>query len=553
MSASASKKKRKDLEAQGLSRKEIHAKKETDQRKKKTRNILLAVLAVLLVAAIVVGIIMLANHRYRQNVATVGDQKISLPVYNCFYNSSAIQMFNYYSQFEQYGITSPIKAEIPFSSQANPDGEGTLEDYVIDYTNSQLQSTYILYSKALADSGFQLSQDGKDSIASALNSLKDQAKNSGYSDVDAFLSYNIGRGVKLADYETFLTVSTTVSEYNSYLQTTFAPSAEELAAAYNEDPNAYDIVTYTYSDTNAVAKAASADQEENSEITDEDRALAKEAAEKKEENMPEDAKNTHVQKANISNKELVDWLFDAARKEGDVKTFQMDDAGNSYRTVRFDSRDTNDYKRVTAYVIAIQKDKEEAPADDKSEATDGEQPETPDDSKEDGDTPETEAPETEAPAEDTEQKGDTDNNTGEQDDDKKEEEEKPTAEETLAKITEGLKPEMTDEEFAAYVKEQYKEVSSTVVDKSDYPAEVNDYLFAADRKAGDYETITTEDTYYVVRYVSTNEDTYRNEIVKSALYNKMYEELMATATIDVDKKVLDKYGHTDLTFHTSAS
>ncbi|MBR4701836.1 MAG: hypothetical protein IKP19_09130 [Oscillospiraceae bacterium] len=573
MSASASKKKRKELETQGLSPKEIRAKKETDKRKKTTRNIILAVVAVLLVAAIVVGIIALLNHRYRQTVATVGDQKITVPVYNCFYANNANQMYSYLSQF------NAVQPNVKFSEQANPYGEGTLEDYLVEYTNSYLQSVYILYSKAQNDSNFQLSQDGKDSIAQALQTMKDDAAARGYPDADKFLSQAYGRGTTLEDYETYLNITTVAAEYDTYLQSTFAPTEEELKSAYEAAPDDYDIVAFSYSDTKAVGKVDKENEDKEVEITDEDRAEAKKNAEAKEKEFPADATETHVRKSNVSsNKEMADWLFDAACKEGDIKTFQLDEEGNNYRTIKFGSRDTNDYARVTAYVIEIPKDKapeavQPETATPDAEAPDAETPETeapeteapetvapeteaPETEAPETEAPETEAPETEAPeteAPETEApETEAPETVAPADDEKKDDEKTPTAEETLAKIVDGLKPEMTDAEFEEYVKAQYKAVSTEVLDKNDLPEEVNEYLFSADRKAGDYETITTEDTYYVVRYVSTNEMTYRNEIVKNSLYNAMYSELMASVTIDVDKKAL-KYANTDLAFYANSA
>ncbi len=551
MSASASKKKRKELETQGLSQKDIRAKKETDKRKKTTRNILIAVVAVLLVAAIVVGVIALLNHRYRQTVATVGDQKISIPVYNCFYANAANQVS---SQWAQYGYNI-FQPNIALSKQENSFGEGTMEDYMIDYTNRYLQSVYIIYVKAQADSSFSLSKESKDSIASTLKNLETEAENYGYPDVDKFLEAQYGRGVTKDDFETYLTISATVAEYDSFLQTSFAPTDEELKAAYDADPAAYDIVSYSYSDTVAAGKVDKEDESKTLEITDEDRAEAKTKAEEKETNKPDDVKDTHVRKGSVSNEEMANWLFDAARKEGDVKTFKMDEAGNNYRTVWYTGRDTNDYNRVNAYVIQIDKEKAEEPAkEEPAPDTEKEEAAQPGENTPETEAPETEAPETEAPntdaAKDTGEDGKKDDEK--KDDEKKDEEEKLSPEETLAKITDGLKPEMTDKEFEEYVKAQYKAVSSSLLDKLDYPEEVNAWIFDAARKAGEYETIETEDAYFVVRYVSTNETTYRSEIVKNDLYNKMYNKLMESATIDVDKKAL-KYANTDLTFRSSGN
>ena len=96
MSASASKKKRKELEEQGLSAKDLAAQKEREKKNKTLRNILIVALAILVCAAAVFAVISLVNrpsYDTKATVATVGSKKISVPVYDYFYNNTVSQLY----------------------------------------------------------------------------------------------------------------------------------------------------------------------------------------------------------------------------------------------------------------------------------------------------------------------------------------------------------------------------------------------------------------------------------------------------------------------------
>ena len=76
MSASASKKRRKELELQGLSTKDIAAKEEKEQRSKLLRNGLIVALVVAVCVAAVFAVISLVNrpsYDTKAAAATVGD------------------------------------------------------------------------------------------------------------------------------------------------------------------------------------------------------------------------------------------------------------------------------------------------------------------------------------------------------------------------------------------------------------------------------------------------------------------------------------------------
>ena len=135
MSASASKKKRKQLDPQGLSFRELAEQKQAEKKKKTRKNVLIVVCAVLAVLVVVYGVIWLINSRYRKTVATVGDEEIILPIYNTFYMTNANNM-SYYNIF---------KPNVALRDQPNTiTGEGTMEDYLIQSTNDSIRQNYNL-------------------------------------------------------------------------------------------------------------------------------------------------------------------------------------------------------------------------------------------------------------------------------------------------------------------------------------------------------------------------------------------------------------------------
>ena len=424
-----------------------------------------------------------------------------------------------------------------------------MEDYLIRTTNDSIRQNYNLYIKAMADKTFSLSDDAKQYISNSIKSMETSATNAGYPSLNDYLRANFGRGYKLSDYEDYLTITTTASEYTQHLQDTFAPSESDLSTAYDASPEDFDFVFYTYSTTKAEAEKTEStentedDENKSSDLntanasepaqdaaptyTDEAKAAAKAEAEKKQENMPEDASSTHVQKSQIANKELAEWLFDSARKEGDTTVIAQDEEGTTYVTVRFDNRETNDYNRVNGYILTIDRKVEAADAEEGSEATKAEES-------------------SEASREGSEET--------EKDDEKEAE---PTPDEKLAALKEGLKDGMTDEEFETYVKDLKYSANVRTMDKYSSIDEINEWLFDPARKAGDTETFETEDTYYLVRYSSAQEMTYRNELVKNSLLQKLYSEISTQNELKLvmDIETIKEKANTNLTFrgNTSAS
>ena len=513
MSASASKKKRKELEEQGLSPRAIAEQKAKEQKQKILRNVLIVVLCVAVAMAVIFAVISLVNrpeppsYDTKAAVASVGEETITVPVYDIFYNQNATSLYNYgYSYFITKGT--------PLSQQSNVfGGEGTMEDFFKENAANAIKTVYNYYIQA-KQSGYELTKEQKDKIDEEISAVKTAAANYGYHNVNKFLGLYYGEGVDLDAYRTYLEVNSYYDGYYSKLQEEFKPTAEELQAAYDKDPGAFDLVNFTYKATTAesttvpVADSEPADGSEDSEAetesptttvyTDAAKADAKEKAEGYVTEMPEDASTVNYNKTNVTgyfNEEIANWLFDAERKDGDAKVFVMNDEETSYYTVRFNSRDTNEYCRVNANILTITKDAEGA------ELKEGEQ----------------------------------------------------TSKEKLDALLNAVKDGMTDEEFSEAASALGYTVSSTSVTHTYSIEEIRTWLYDASRKAGDlFSEYSTDTTYYVVRYVSTDEETYRDSLIKDSLWSEKTEAIASAQEITFVDDMM-QYANTDLTFNDTSS
>ena len=186
--------------------------------------------------------------------------------------------------------------------------------------------------------------------------------------------------------------------------------------------------------------------------------------------------------------------------------FSRDSDETYFFTVRYDSRDTNDYHRVNANIITIAKDKAE---DAGAEA---------------------------------EQKEDAE----------KTEEETQTAEQKRDALLAAIQAGMSDEDFSKAVTALEYSGSTTAYARSYSNETIRDFLFDESRKDGDLLTDYEDDNYYyVVRYASKEEQSYRDLLVTSSLWSKFYEELSSVNEITVDEELL-KNANTDLTFNAAS-
>ena len=528
MSASASKKKRKELEQQGISPKNIAVKTASQKKKQTVRNVLVVLLVVLVCAAAVFAVVKLVNrpsYDTEAAVVTVGNETVSVPVYDYLYNYNAQNFYSSYSYFVQTGV--------PFADQSSVFGDGSLEDYFKQATNTTLKEILNVVADAKANH-YELSDEDKTTIANGVNSIKSDAALYGYPSADKYLEVRFGEGCTLENYEEYLNLVMLYSAYAQKLSTDYKPTTEDLQKTYEEDPSAYDLVSLTYATSSAKSTTVEAPltlpSDDNTDptaestptttYTDEAKAEAREKAESYANEMPEDAYSKTYNKSDMTNyltAEIAEWLFDAARQPGDVKVFSRNEADIYFYTVRFDGRETNDYHLVNANIFTINKDK---------------------------------------PAEETEQTNVEQKDAAlknEDDTDKTEQTEEKTAEQKLEELLAAIHDGMTNDEFSQAVTAQGYTVGTNSITKDYSIEEIRNFLFDENRKPGDllttYESATA---YYIVRYVSTEEKTYRDQMVESTLWNKYYTDIASKNEVTVDEELM-KHANTNLIFNASSS
>lgn len=170
------------------------------------------------------------------NVAmTVGDEKISVGMYNFYYN----MVYNNYANYASQGMIDLN------SNTVDKDGnEITWAEKYKNDTVEQIKYVAAYYSKAV-EKGFELTKDEKQTINESIKSLKDSASASSMS-LDKYTQELYGEYCGAETYEKYLTQLTLAKKYyNEYLIETKATD-EEIEEKLSKDDSAYEEVPYAY-------------------------------------------------------------------------------------------------------------------------------------------------------------------------------------------------------------------------------------------------------------------------------------------------------------------
>ena len=366
MSASREKNKRKEQAALP------ETAKETKKGMSKGLKTALGVICAVLIVCIVVFFYMLTSGFYATHAtaATVGSHKLSPVMVDYFYRGAYNEMQNQYGSLMSYIIDS----NTPLDEQYYDEEAGTTwADYFMEQGLNTAYEVYAIYDAAVA-AGHQLTDADKQSIETQIGNFQLGALYNNVS-TDTYIAYTYGTGCNEKTLREYLEIVTLASSYASQKANSFEYSEDEIDAEYNANVNNYDAVTYrTFSVTDAMFQTASdttdgEDAEaETEQLSDEELAALKEEmaskmaddAEGNEQafidaaydNALETSKETYEDEsatlredslyAAVSDTAAADWLFDAARQEGDT-TYIASDSG-VYYVLYFISRSTNDYQ-----------------------------------------------------------------------------------------------------------------------------------------------------------------------------------------------------------------
>lgn len=489
MSASQEKKRRAEERASGTDKKAIEkAKTEKKAKRNKVVMTVVSVAVVLLIAAVII----FNSSLFYTGVSAVciGDEHYTASEVNFFYYLSYYQMSSYASYMG-------LDTSTPLDEQEISDGE-TWADYFREQAVTTLTQITVLWKQA-QEAGFELSEEDQKSLDEQLAGLEGTATENGFSDVDAFLVANYGRGV---DYDTVAKLmerSIIADAYSTEKKASFEYSDDELEAYYEENADSYDSFTYLYYYANGAEDTANGIDSQTAMAT------AKQAADDimAGGKAVATADGFKAQVLKVTDTEAVktvttgakldasvsEWMLEDGRTEGDSAVLEAD---TGYYVVFFISRNDNDYLPVDVRHILIK-----AVADDTGAYTD----------------------EAKAAA-------------------------KEKAESLLAEWKAG---DATEDSFATLANENSEDTGSNTngglyegVTMGQMVEQFNDWCFNSTRKSGDTGIVFNDSDsycgYHVIYFVGTEDVVNRLKVAdtnkRSADYDAWYKEVSANYAVD---------------------
>lgn len=382
MSASTNKKNRIAARADGTDKKTIAAQKEAEKKRKdKIKwSIIAAVVFVFIVAILYLN----SGSFYRNTAAytveipeyqgdgfTVDAESVdfSISEVNYLFRFNYSQFMNQYGSYASlFGLDSskPLKSQ-PCTMTGEEDY--TWFDYFMDSTKNQLKSYAVTAAYAKA-AGIELSEDDRAAIEDAVQSLKDGAKENGYSSMNNFLSANYGKGCNEQLFRDILEMEYTSMAVQETIMNAEDYSAQQIKDYYATVADDYD--NYSYSYYLVEAETVAAEDGTTTPPTEEAMAAAKETAEQiqaavaegdleaavievcgieavpvHDEETEGEAEEGHVHTAsttladvagNTILADIADWLKSADRQAGEIGVVEAADKG--YYVVIFTERHT---------------------------------------------------------------------------------------------------------------------------------------------------------------------------------------------------------------------
>lgn len=449
-------------------------------KKKKLPEALIFVVSIVLVLAIVFGSIAIYRAHWRNaTVVTVGEHEVSTVEFNYFLNNVVSDLVNSYGSYLSIIGLDP---SVRLTEQNVPNTDENVEPqtwaaYLADSAKTMAVNYYTVCDEA-AKNGYELTQEQLDTIESQITTVSAYAKLYSVS-ADTYIENMFGKGCDVDSYRDFLKLSYIYSDYISSLEYT----DQEIADRYAKDPAEFDYVAYQLYTSAASSFAGKNDDGTTAEITDENRASAKAAAEEMMEKFEGEnvVDYTEQSKSSITStvcEEAAEWLFSDSVKADDLKMFE---SGDNYYVVKFVSRTDNDYKTVDYLQIYIKND-------------------STDDSSDSSSTDET----------------------------------KQTSAEKVAALKEALEKDSTEENFKKLVS-TYSDSSTSAYTQATHKSianqEVYEWLFNGNPSEGDYKVFETSAGTYAVLFQGYDK-TCKDILVSNMLTNEWFEALTKDVAYD---------------------
>lgn len=481
MSASREKKNRQDLSGSDWSNPKTA--REAQQRKEEKRtNILYGTIGVVFLIVAIMAVIWKSNIIPKMaTAATINGEKYTAAEVNYYFQNYYTNWVNqnyYYLSYIGLDTTSDLR------DQTYSDDQSWF-DFFMEQTLDYMTSVQAL-NDAAAEDGFTWNDEMQADYDSSLEALKSTASSYGYTEKQ-YLGMIYGSTMTEKVYQEQLKRSLLAQYYSQDHQDSLTYTEDELTAAYNEDPNSYDQVSYQY--VRISGAAATTDEDGNEiEVTDEMTAQAMADAKATADQLYADWKAggdldqlaedagltvTATEAGSYSDSVVMNWLFDTDRQAGDTAVLE-DSEGSAYYVVGFNER-LHDYHPINVRHILIKPETSELSSDDEGYEAD------------------VEAKDAEA---------------------------KQKAEDLLAQWQAG---EATEDSFAELAKENSADSNAAEgglyedITRGSMVTEFNDWCFDPARQPGDTGIVKTTYGYHIMYFVGTAPETFWELQVTNAL------------------------------------
>lgn len=365
MSASREKKTRQELGSNYVSPKQQKALDE--QKANRRTTAVFAVCAVAFVVALV-ALVMWNNGVFQRGVAAASvngkDYSVSDVAYY-YYNSRA-------NAINSAGLDN--NSSLRTQDYTASEEYDTWYDYLADQSVRYLATTELTAEAARAE-GFSSNEVDK-TVSETMDSLKSAASANGYS-VGGYIKAIFGGLTSRADFEKNLRTAALSEAYTNAKADVANYSDDELNAVYEADPNSYAMVSYeslTFVNSNYATEAVEATETTPAVEADDGSAAAKEAAEaalaayregKSLDYLADELNGSYTSTTTLygSGSDILEWLFDDARKDGDSAVLDYSYYGYSMGSmvVVFHGKERADFHAVNVRHILVE---DEATAND---------------------------------------------------------------------------------------------------------------------------------------------------------------------------------------------
>lgn len=368
MSASRERKKRQEYFAGGGVDKKAAREAERKAAERRSNLFYGAIAVVFVVGTVALLLINSGIFKRSATAVTVGDDTYTAADLSYYYMAAYSQLYNQYGDLISY---IGLDTTQPFSSQAawgsTEEDAQTWDEYFKEQAVEMMKFVTAANTAAEAE-GFQLSAEAEQSIADAIQEMKDAAKSNGVSYKTQLTAY-YGSLMTSGIFEENVREYYTAAAYEQAYLDSLTYTDEDLEAAYAEDPDAYDKVSYQLVTIDGAAPSTEDEEGNEVEPTEEESAAAWEDAKKTAqlildaydsgeslETAAEDFDTASYSSSDAatstSTAKYVQWCFEDGRQVGDEAVLE-DESGSKVYVVTLVDRYRVETKTVNVRHILV--------------------------------------------------------------------------------------------------------------------------------------------------------------------------------------------------------